>query len=108
MLSELRKYQVGIVLAHQYLSQLSVSLRDAVLGNTGTIVVFRVGASDALFLSRNFEPEFRGIDLSRLPNHRAYTRLMINGAPSKPFALKTLTAGQAAAIRRNPFAEARP
>lgn len=85
MLPELRKYGVGMVLANQYLHQLDPAIRSAVLGNAGTIVSFRVGAEDAAFVARELEPVFGSDDLLNLPNHSFYLKLMIDGAPSKPF-----------------------
>lgn len=89
MLSELRKYRVGLVLAHQYLAQLDPVILGAVLGNVGTTVAFRVGAVDAPRLAREFEPVFEARDLIALPNHRLYLRLMIDGSVSKPFSAET-------------------
>ncbi|HEV2175295.1 MAG TPA: type IV secretion system DNA-binding domain-containing protein, partial [Nitrospira sp.] len=90
MISELRKYHVGLVLANQHLSQLDTDVRDAVLGNVGTIVSFRVGPLDAALLSREFIERFEPIDFMNLPNHHIYLRLMIDGAPSKPFSATTV------------------
>jgi hypothetical protein len=69
MLSELRKFGVGMVLAHQYLHQLEPDIRHAVLGNAGTIISFRLGPEDAAFIAREFEPYFDHLDLMNLPNH---------------------------------------
>lgn len=88
-LSELRKYRVGLTLAHQYLSQLDPFVRDAALGNAGTLISFRVGAPDAPVLAREFAPVFEATDLLSLPNHHAYTRLMIEGQVSRPFSFAT-------------------
>jgi len=90
MLSELRKYRVNLVLAHQYLSQVDPEVRDAILGNAGTIISFRLGVTDAEVLSREFHPEFSLQDLIGLPNYRIYLKLMIDGAVSKPFSAETL------------------
>ena len=60
------------------------------LGNTGTLISFRLGAEDAAYLSREFAPEFGSEDLIRLPNYHIYLRLMIDGEPSKPFSATTL------------------
>lgn len=89
MLSELRKYHVGLVLAHQYLGQLDPEIRDAVFGNTGTILAFRVGGGDALWLAREFAPTFSAEDLTRLPQYHLYIRLCINGETSQPFSART-------------------
>ena len=91
MLSELRKYRVGFTVAHQYLHQLELEIRHAVLGNTGSIISFRVGAEDAPYLVREFHERFGEIDLLQLPNYRIYLKLMIDGMPSKPFSAVTLS-----------------
>jgi type IV secretory pathway TraG/TraD family ATPase VirD4 len=90
MLSELRKYRVGFTVAHQYLHQLEPDVRHAVLGNTGSIISFRVGAEDAPYLAREFNGRFEEIDLLQLPNYRIYLKLMIDGTPSKSFSAATL------------------
>jgi hypothetical protein len=91
MLSELRKYRVNLILAHQYLSQLDLQIRDAILGNAGTIVSFRLGLSDAEILEKEFYPEFEAADLVNLPNYSIYLKLMIDGMVSKPFSAETLS-----------------
>lgn len=93
MLAELRKYQVGAVLAHQYLDQIEPDVRHAVIGNAGTLVAFRVGGKDAPHLTREFAPVFDANDLVALPNHEIYLRLMIEGAPSRPFSATDDPAG---------------
>ena len=90
MISELRKYHVGLVLANQHLSQLDVAVRDAVLGNVGTLAAFRLGPYDAGLLAREFTDRFEPIDFMNLPNHHFFLRLMIDGAPSQPFSAKTV------------------
>jgi hypothetical protein len=90
MLSEMRKYRVGLVLAHQYLSQLDEAVRDAILGNAGTLIAFRIGLADALFLEKEFYLEFAASDLVSLPNYHVYLKLMIEGVMSKPFSAATL------------------
>lgn len=90
MLPELRKYGIGMVLANQYLHQLEPDIRSAVLGNAGTLISFRVGAEDAPYLAREFQPTIGVEDLLNLPNHSIYMRLMIDGAPSRPFSATTV------------------
>ena len=90
MLSELRKYHVGLVLAHQYLSQLDPQVRDAVLGNVGTMITCRVGSTDAELLEQEFGPEFSRRDLVRLPNYTIYIKLMVDGTVSRPFSAEIL------------------
>ncbi len=89
MLSEMRKYRLGFTVAHQYLHQLEPDVRHAVLGNTGTIISFRVGAEDAPYLSREFTGLFDETDLVQLPNYHIYLKLMIDGTPSMPFSAVT-------------------
>jgi hypothetical protein len=90
MTAELRKYGIGVIAAHQYLTQVEPPVIDAVLGNAGTIIAFRLGPRDALALSGEFQPKFGQIDLANLPNHEIYLKLMIDGAPSQPFSAVTI------------------
>ncbi|MBS3903077.1 MAG: type IV secretion system DNA-binding domain-containing protein [Anaplasmataceae bacterium] len=94
ILSEARKYRLNLTIAHQYTGQLvtdvSTKVRDAVFGNVGTMVTFRVGAPDAEFLEKEFSPEFMQQDLVGLPNHHIYLKLMVNGVTSRPFSANTL------------------
>src|SRR6266581_1750633 len=92
MLSEMRKYHVGLVLAHQYMDQLDEAMRGAILGNVGTMIAFRVGLSDAEVLEKEFYPEFASSDLIGLPNYHICLKLMIDGVVSKPFSAVTLSA----------------
>jgi len=90
MASELRKYQLGLVLTHQYLCQLEPEIRDAVLGNAGSLLSFRVGTQDVAVLEKEFHPEFSRYDLLNLPNYDLYLKLMISGTPSRPFSATTI------------------
>ncbi len=90
MMPELRKYGVGLTLAHQHLFQLEDDIRYAVLGNAGTLVSFRLGAEDAAVIAREFEPPFTKHDLLNLPNRNFYVKLMIDGMPSRPFSARTI------------------
>jgi hypothetical protein len=90
MLSELRKYRLSLVLAHQYLTQLQIPIRDAILGNVGTIIVFRVGATDAEILAPEFHPYFSVTDFTNLPNYQIYLKMMIDGKISPPFSATTI------------------
>jgi hypothetical protein len=89
MISELRKYGVGLVLAHQHVGQLELDVRHAIIGNAGTTIAFRMGAEDARFLGKEFAPVFGAEDLLSLPNYHIYLKLMIDGAPSRPFSAVT-------------------
>ncbi len=94
ILSEARKYRLDMIMAHQYIGQLvtdvSTKVRDAVFGNVGTMIVFRVGAADAEFLEKEFEPEFTVQDMVNLPNRAIYLKLMTQGMTSRPFSASTL------------------
>ena len=94
ILSEARKYRLNLTVAHQYTAQLEnkdgSKVRDAVFGNVGTMIIFRVGADDADFLEKEFEPEFMAQDLVNLPNFHIYLKLMIDGITSRPFSASTL------------------
>jgi hypothetical protein len=81
MIAEMRKFHVGLVLAHQYLDQLDSGVRFAVLGNAGTIISFRLGPKDAPFLAKEFQShnaEIEATDLLSLPNYQCYLKLMID------------------------------
>ncbi len=98
ILSEARKYRLCLILAHQYIAQLddmtehgkNTKVRDAVFGNVGTIISFRIGAADAEFLEKEFLPEFNADDLVNLDKYSIYLKLMIDGAASKAFSATTL------------------
>jgi len=94
VLSEARKYRLNLIIAHQYIGQLvvdaSTKIRDAVFGNTGTMIVFRVGAADAEYLESEFAPEFEIEDIVNIPNYHVYLKLMVNGMTSRPFSASTL------------------
>lgn len=90
MASELRKFHLSLVLAHQFLNQIEPEIRDAILGNSGTLISFRLSATDAGVIAREFAPRFCELDLITLPNYHIDLKLMIDGAPSRPFSGKTL------------------
>ena len=90
ILAEARKYKLGLFLAHQYIEQLSDPIRAAIFGNVGTIISFRVGATDAEYLEKEFYPTFNKTDLINLPRYSMYLKLMINGATSQAFSADTL------------------
>ena len=90
ILSEARKYRLNLIMAHQFIAQLTEKIRDAVFGNVGSIISFRVGATDAEFLVKQFAPVFNENDLVNIDNFNAYAKILINGQTSKPFNIKTL------------------
>ncbi|RJQ29263.1 DUF87 domain-containing protein [Candidatus Parcubacteria bacterium] len=85
ILSEARKYRLNLTMAHQFIAQLTEKIRDAVFGNVGSQIVFRVGVQDAEFLVKQFEPTFDQNDLINIDNLNAYAKILINGETSKPF-----------------------
>jgi len=90
ILSEARKYKLNLIMAHQYMPQLKQEIRDAVLGNVGTIGAFRIGAEDAESLEKQFEPGFSRFDLVNLDNFTMIIKMMINNRVSTPFKMNTL------------------
>ncbi|MEF8700824.1 MAG: type IV secretion system DNA-binding domain-containing protein [Candidatus Accumulibacter sp. UW20] len=90
IISELRKFGIGLILANQHLHQLEPDVLHAVLGNVGTVIAFRLGPEDAAFFEKIFAPRFGASDLIRLPNYEVYLRLMIDQSPSEPFSATTL------------------
>jgi type IV secretory pathway TraG/TraD family ATPase VirD4 len=89
ILSEARKYGLCLTLAHQYLGQLDEKLREAIIGNVGTIICFKVGIEDADILEKEFYPEFGKEDLINLGKYRIYLKMTIDGKTSKPFSATT-------------------
>lgn len=90
ILSEARKYGLSLFLSHQYLDQLQDEVREAIFGNVGSIISFRVGAEDAAYLAKEFYPTFSQSDFINLPPYHIYIKLMIDGVASKPFSAKTV------------------
>jgi hypothetical protein len=88
ILSEARKYRLNLIVANQFIGQLSNEIRDAVFGNIGTIVAHRMGPEDAEFMVKQFAPVFDASDLVNIPNFNAAMRLMIGGLPSQPFTVR--------------------
>jgi Type IV secretion-system coupling protein DNA-binding domain len=90
ILAEARKYKLSLFLTHQYIDQLHEKIRSAIFGNVGTLISFRVGAEDAAYLVKEFEPVFEESDFVNLPKYSMYIKLMIDGATSKPFSATTM------------------
>lgn len=87
ILSEARKYRLNLVLANQFMTQLTDNIREAVIGNVGTIISGRVGITDAEILQKKFAPTFDAEDLTKLPNYQTISSVMINGVPSAAFSM---------------------
>ncbi len=90
ILSEARKYNLNLIIAHQYIEQMEEEVRDAVFGNVGTTVTFRVGPFDAEVLETVFTPEFLAPDIVNLGLRQIYLSLMIDGIGSRPFSATTI------------------
>jgi hypothetical protein len=90
IMSEARKYHLNLIVANQFTTQLTQEIRDAVFGNMGTIVSFRVGQNDVEALTKYFQPTFDGEDLLRVPNYNTIVRTLIGGVPTQPFSMATL------------------
>jgi len=99
ILSEARKYRLNLIMAHQFISQLSeqkegsskvdTKMRDAVFGNTGTMISFRIGVEDSEIMAKEFAPVFNEFDVINMERFNAYIKLMVKGSASRPFDMET-------------------
>ncbi len=85
ILSEARKYRLNLILAHQYMPQLKEEIKEAVIGNVGTTVSYRIGTADAEFLENQFQPEFSKFDLSNLDNFQYIIKMLVDNKVTSPF-----------------------
>lgn len=90
ILSEARKYKLNLTIAHQYVAQMQEEVKDAVIGNVGTMITFRIGAEDAELFEKQFSPVFTAEDIVNLGKFQIYLSLMIDGIGSQPFSARTL------------------
>jgi hypothetical protein len=90
ILSEARKYGLGLTVAHQFIAQLDEGIKNAVFGNVGTMVTFRISSEDAQYLEKRFLPQFTANDIMKIPNYNAYLQMIGNGKPLAPFNIETL------------------
>ncbi len=90
ILSEARKYRLNLVLGNQFMTQLTDKIREAIIGNVGTVISGRIGVTDAELMVKKFSPIFDAEDLTKLPNYQAITSVMINNVPSAPFSMLLL------------------
>ncbi len=88
ILSEARKYKLSLNIAHQFIAQLQEEIRDAVFGNVGSMVSFRVGAEDAEYLEKQFSPVFTAKDIMNIDNYNAYVKMLVGGKPVKAFNMR--------------------
>lgn len=89
ILSEARKYNLGLTAAHQYTKQLEDTIKDAVFGNVGSMAIFRVSTEDAEVFEKMLGPVFSARDIANIPNWNAYMKVLANGTPVKPFSMAT-------------------
>ena len=102
ILSEARKYHLNLILGNQFMTQLTDKIREAIIGNVGTVVSGRIGITDAEILVKKFAPTFDVEDLTKMPNYQSITSVMINNVPSAPFSMSFLPPmGQANAQLRD-------
>ena len=87
ILSEARKYKLNLILANQFLTQLTENIREAIIGNVGTVISGRIGITDAEILQKRFAPTFEAEDLTQLPNFQSVATVMIDNVPSAPFSM---------------------
>ena len=87
ILSEARKYRLNLILGNQFMTQLTDKIREAIIGNVGTVISGRIGITDAEILEKKFKPTFEAEDLAKLPNYQSITSVMINNVPSAPFSM---------------------
>ena len=90
IMSEARKFRLNLIVANQFTTQLSQEIRDAVFGNIGTIISFRIGQNDVEGIGKYFSPIFEAEDLLRVPNFNTVVRTLIGGVPTQPFTMATL------------------
>ena len=89
ILSEARKYRLGLIITHQFIGQLEEGIKNAVFGNVGSMISFRVGSDDGEFLEKQFKPVFGAQDLINLDNFNCYAKILINGKTSQAFSMLT-------------------
>lgn len=87
ILSEARKYRLNLILGNQFMTQLTDKIREAIIGNVGTVISGRIGITDAEMLTKKFSPTFDAEDLAKLPNYQSIASVMIQNVPSAPFSM---------------------
>src|SRR3989339_42273 len=87
ILSEARKYRLSLTVAHQYISQLEESIKNAVFGNVGSMAIYRISPEDAAFIEPKFKPTFTANDITKLDNFNSYVNMLVGGVPVKPFSM---------------------
>lgn len=87
ILSEARKYRLNLIMGNQFMTQLTDKIREAIIGNVGTVISGRIGTTDAELMVKRFQPVFDAEDLIKMPNHQGIASVMINNVPSAPFSM---------------------
>ena len=87
ILSEARKYRLSLIVANQFMTQLTDKIREAIIGNVGTVICGRIGTTDAELMVKKFQPTFTAEDLMKMPNYTSVTSVLIRGVPSTPFSM---------------------
>ncbi len=87
ILSEARKYKLSLIVANQFMTQLTDKIREAIIGNVGTVMCGRIGTTDAELMVKRFQPTFTAEDLMKLPNYTSVASVLIKGVPSSPFSM---------------------
>ncbi|PIR69410.1 MAG: hypothetical protein COU47_03505 [Candidatus Niyogibacteria bacterium CG10_big_fil_rev_8_21_14_0_10_46_36] len=105
ILSEARKYKLNLIMAHQFIGQLSEDIRKSVFGNVGTMVSFRIGREDAEIIEKQFEPVFSAHDLTNIENFQAYIKMLIGGQTAKPFNIRTFPPKESNAVEAEAIKE---
>lgn len=95
ILSEARKYGLGLHIAHQFIAQLDEGIKNAVFGNVGSMATFRISFEDAQYLEKRFLPTFNSEDIMKVENRNAYVQILSHGKPLAPFNIETLPLGTA-------------
>jgi len=90
ILSEARKFRLDLNITNQYIAQIPENIRDAIIGNVGTLVAFRVGVPDAEFMEKEFEPVANKTDLNNIDAYNAYVKLLVDNTPTRPFSMQTI------------------
>lgn len=103
ILSEARKYKLSLHIAHQFIAQLKDDIKNAVFGNVGSMITYRVGSEDAEFLQKQFQPTFEAKDIMNLDNFNGYAKLLVNGKPTRPFNLEADYLGAADTSKVEPL-----
>jgi hypothetical protein len=102
ILSEARKYRLNLIVANQYISQIDEDVKNAVFGNVGTMVSFRIGVTDANFLQHEFAPTFNENDLTNIDKYHVYIKTIVNNEPVEPFSMSLIKDMEFIEARKNP------